>query len=140
MTSYAVNLAATVNRVSESPIKAVVTTPHRAASTVAASMVLPVPNPYYAHSAYEQTQFNRRIRFVNVPAQCTIRIYNLAGQLVQTLEKNDPSTSVLEWNVQTRNGLPVGSGVYVYHVKSPGAGEAMGRIVIFVEKERLNNY
>ena len=104
-----------------------------------AGQVRPVPNPYYAHSTYELTQFARRIRFLNVPPQATIRIYNLAGQLIRTLEKNDPSTSVLEWDVHTENGLPVGSGVYVYHVKTPG-GETIGRLVVLMEKERLNNF
>jgi hypothetical protein len=140
VTSYAVNLAAPANKVLESPIKAVEVMPQRHTSAVEPSMIRAVPNPYYAHSAYEQNQFSRRIRFVNLPAQCTVRIYNLAGQLVRTLEKNDPSTSVLEWDVETRNQLPVGSGVYIYHVASPGGGSVIGRLVVFMEKERLNNF
>lgn len=140
VTSYAVNETAPANKVLESPLEAVVARPQRAAGSVPASLVLPVPNPYYAHSAYEQNQFARRIRFVNCPARCTIRIYNLAGQLVRTLEKDDPSTSVLEWDIQTRNGLPVGSGIYVYHVETPGEGAVIGRLVVYMEKERLNNF
>ncbi len=140
VTAYAVNPSAVpAVRVLESSLKATVVRPQRAASTVTAGQVRPVPNPYYAHSAYELTQFARRIRFLNVPPQATIRIYNLAGQLIRTLEKNDPSTSVLEWDVHTDNGLPVGSGVYVYHVKTPG-GDSVGRLVVLMEKERLNNF
>jgi hypothetical protein len=30
--------------------------------------------------------------------------------------------------------------VYIYHVKSPGGGETVGRLVVFMEKERLNNF
>ncbi|HEY6196491.1 MAG TPA: T9SS type A sorting domain-containing protein [Candidatus Eisenbacteria bacterium] len=140
VTAYAVNPSAVpAVRVLESSLKATVVRPQRAASTVTAGQVRPVPNPYYAHSAYELTQFARRIRFLNVPPQATIRIYNLAGQLIRTLEKNDPSTSVLEWDIHTDNGLPVGSGVYVYHVKTPG-GDSVGRLVVLMEKERLNNF
>ena len=140
VTSYAVNPVASANKVLESPLKAVQAMPQRSAASVKASQVRAVPNPYFAHSAYEQTQFNRRIRFLNCPAQCKIRIYNLAGQLIRTLEKDDPSTSVIEWDILTRNSLPVGSGIYIYHVEAPGAGESIGRVVVFMEKERLNNF
>lgn len=99
-----------------------------------------VPNPYYAHSSYELNQFSRKIRFVNMPEQCTVRIFNLAGQLVRTLRKTDASTSILEWDVETENALPVGSGVYVFHVEVPGVGEYIGRLVVFMEKERLNSF
>lgn len=99
-----------------------------------------VPNPYYGRSNYERNQFNRQIRFMNLPAVCTIRIFNLSGDLVRTLNKSDAQTSVLTWNAETENQLPVGSGVYIYQVDAPGAGRAFGRMVVFTEKERLNNF
>jgi hypothetical protein len=98
-----------------------------------------VPNPYYAHSAYELSQLNRIVKFINLPETATIKIYNLAGDLVQTLQKTDPNSSVLEWDLLTVNRLPVASGVYVYHIEVPGAGSTNGKMVIFMEKERLSN-
>ena len=129
-----------MNRVLESPIEANIISPQRSTTGLAAASVKAVPNPYYAHSAYELSQFDRKIKFLNCPAQCTIRIYNLSGQLVRTLVKNDPSTSVLDWDIQTKNGLPVGSGVYVFPVHSSDGSEAVGRLVVFMEKERLNSF
>jgi hypothetical protein len=105
----------------------------------ALSRVRVVPNPYYTRSRYEQSQFGRVIRFINMPERATVRIYNLAGELVRTLHKDDASSSVLTWDVQTENRLPVASGVYVYHVEAPGVGTTFGRLVVFMEKERLNN-
>ncbi len=99
-----------------------------------------VPNPYYNRSTYELSQFNRMIRFINLPELCTIRIFSLSGQLVRTLRKTDATTSVYTWDVQTENGLPVASGVYVYHIDAPGVGSTYGRLVVFMEKERLNTY
>jgi hypothetical protein len=99
-----------------------------------------VPNPYYARSTYESDQFNRIVRFMNLPASCTIRIFTLSGQLVRTLEKNDPSTSVLNWDLETFNDLPVASGMYLYQVEAPGIGATRGRMVVFMEKERLTNF
>ena len=99
-----------------------------------------VPNPYYAHSTYELDQFNRKLRFMNLPERCKIRIYNLAGQLVRTLDKTDATTSIVTWDLFTENQLPIGSGVYIFHVEAPGVGEHTGRVVVFMEKERLNSF
>src|SRR5882762_4398468 len=99
-----------------------------------------VPTPYYNRSRYETSQFNRVIRFMNLPETCTIRIFNLAGELVRTLEKSDPNSSVLTWDLQTERQLPVASGVYVYHVDAGASGSTFGRVVVFMEKERLNNF
>jgi len=99
-----------------------------------------VPNPYYSRSAYEASQFARVVRFMNLPAQCKVRIFTLAGQLVRTLSKDDPSSSLLNWNLLTENGLPVASGVYLYQVESNGIGQTTGRMVVFMETERLNNF
>ena len=98
-----------------------------------------VPNPYYTRSRYELNQFNRVVRFMNMPEVCTVRIFNLAGELVRTLSKTDPSTSILSWDLLTENRLPVASGVYIYHIEVPGAGSTVGRMVVFMEKERLNS-
>lgn len=99
-----------------------------------------VPNPYFNRSRYELSQFNRIVRFINLPEQCTIRIYNLGGDLVRTLQKTDPTSSVLNWDLQTENNLPVASGVYIFHVDAPGVGRTFGRMIVFMEKERLNNF
>jgi hypothetical protein len=99
-----------------------------------------VPNPYYTRSNYELNQFARQIRFMNLPAACTIRIFNLSGDLVRTLRKTDTSTSIFTWDVLTENQLPVGSGVYIYQIDAPGVGQTHGRMIVFMEKERLNNF
>jgi hypothetical protein len=104
------------------------------------SRIRAVPNPYYTRSNYELNKFNRIMRFVNLPEACTVRIFNLGGDLVRTLRKTDQTTSVLDWDLETENGLPVGSGVYIYHVDAAGAGSTFGRIAVFMETERLNNF
>lgn len=99
-----------------------------------------VPNPYYNRSRYELNSFNRVIRFINLPETCTIRIFSLAGDLVRTMQKTDRTTSILDWNALTDNQLPVASGVYIYHIDAPGVGSTFGRMVVFMEKEKLNNF
>ncbi len=103
------------------------------------SQVRAVPNPYFTRSRYEADQFNRVLKFTHLPERCTIRIFTLAGDLVRTLQKND-TTSLLEWDLETENQIPVGSGVYIFHVDAPGAGTTTGKFIVFMEKERLNNF
>jgi hypothetical protein len=109
--------------------------------------VLAVPNPYYAHSSYELTQFDRVIKFTNIPASrnVTIRIFNLAGDLVRTIRRSasagdDMSRAEIQWDLNTDNRLPVGSGVYIYRVDVQGVGSKTDRLAVFVEKERLDNF
>lgn len=111
------------------------------------SQIRVVPNPYYAHSAYEMNQFEHVVKFTRVPPRCTVRIFNLAGDLVRTLEKGPENTqnSFLEWDLLTERRLPVGSGVYIYHIEGKDAagkvlGTTHGRVAIFIEKERLNTF
>lgn len=103
--------------------------------------VHPVPNPYYNVSDLELDQFRRIIKFVNMPAaRTTVRIFNLAGDLVRTLVKADPATSELTWDVLTENGIPVASGLYIYHVEAEGLGTKVGKLAVFTEVEQLNTY
>ncbi|HYM82262.1 MAG TPA: hypothetical protein VEY91_12740 [Candidatus Limnocylindria bacterium] len=99
-----------------------------------------VPNPYYNRSRYELNQFARVIRFINMPELATVRLFNLGGELVRTLNKTDASSSVLDWDLLTAAQLPVASGVYIFHVESSTGETSFGRLVVFMEKERLNNF
>ncbi|MEW5702642.1 MAG: hypothetical protein AB1792_10480 [Candidatus Zixiibacteriota bacterium] len=100
-----------------------------------------VPNPYYNVTALEVDQFNRVLKFVNVPAaKTTIRIFNLAGDLVRTLVKDDPGSAEIVWDVLTETGLPVASGLYIYHVEAEGLGTKIGKVAVFTEVEQLNTY
>jgi len=94
-----------------------------------------VPNPYVAYSIFEEPARlpNRRgekvLQFRNLPKECTIRIYTIAGELVHTLYKNDDS-SILNWDLLSYEGMRVAYGVYIYHVEAPGIGEKIGRFAV----------
>jgi hypothetical protein len=94
------------------------------------------PNPYVAATNQEPTNpFNegrgeRRITFNHLPDHCTIRIYTVRGDLVETIEHNagiDDGTE--NWDLRTRDGLNAAYGVYLYHVESP-YGEKTGRFAV----------
>ncbi|MGB0250307.1 MAG: hypothetical protein ACPF91_09740, partial [Flavobacteriales bacterium] len=58
-----------------------------------------VPNPYYAYSQYETNKLDNRVKIVNLPEVCTVRIYNLSGTLIRTYDKADPLTYI-DWDLK----------------------------------------
>lgn len=88
----------------------------------ALALINVVPNPYYAYSEYETGQLDNRIKITNLPENCTISIYNMAGTLMRRFEKGDPKTS-LDWDLKNAANVPVASGVYLIHIKVPDVGE-----------------
>lgn len=97
-----------------------------------------VPNPYFAKSTYEPDQFNRVLKFTHLPEKCKIRIFNLAGDLIQTIDKDDPSP-VYDWNMENESEIPIASGIYVWYLESE-FGETYGKMAIFREEERVRDY
>ncbi len=92
--------------------------------------IMVVPNPYIVTSAYEQEKygFQKKLQFQKLPDNCTIRIYNIAGDLVRTL--NHTSGSIETWNIQNENEQEVSFGVYIFHVDSPGIGNYIGKFAL----------
>jgi len=104
-------------------------------ATSALDQICVVPNPYVAYSGVEQpgpTALRRgepKLQFRNLPPQCTIRIYTMIGELVDTIEKND-GTSYADWHLLSYEGQRLAFGVYLYHVDVPGVGEKIGRFAL----------
>jgi hypothetical protein len=101
-----------------------------------------VPNPYYAFSIYEGDQFDRQVRFLGVPDEFTIKIFNIAGDMIRTLSSTDKTSgnSWMEWNLTTDQGSPVAGGIYIWYLEAPGIGTKHGKMAIFPEVEQLNTY
>ena len=96
-----------------------------------------VPNPYVATSRFEPSnpylvgRGERRIYFMNLPPECTIRIYTITGELVQTLTHDSSVDDGQEaWDLTSRDGMDVAYGVYLFHVDAPGVGETVGRFAL----------
>jgi hypothetical protein len=103
--------------------------------------VMVYPNPYrvdgqYADNKYEPGGiYGKRIRFVNLPPRCTIRIYTLDGDLVQTIDHemdpHDLEATTHWWNLVSRNSQAVVSGIYLFSVEDKDSGEnQVGKFVI----------
>lgn len=114
-----------------------------------------IPNPYIGSSKFDGRYDNdkkgdksRRLWFVNLPERCTIRIYTMAGDLVQTL-KHDGETQtdiitvskaattgiaasgIHSWDLLTRNNQITAPGVYLFSVENKADDKIkVGKFVI----------
>jgi hypothetical protein len=87
-----------------------------------------VPNPYLAHADWETNEGIRKIQFTHLPDICTIRIYTLTGDLVQTIGHND-GTGTQDWDLLSANQQGIAPGIYYYNVESK-YGNKVGKFVV----------
>jgi hypothetical protein len=75
--------------------------------------------------------FTRHVDFFGLPrTHSTIRIYTLAGDLVQVIDHDGSSgNGEAAWNLISRNGQDVQSGIYLFTVES-SAGHQVGKFVL----------
>jgi hypothetical protein len=120
-----------------------------------------VPNPYYAYSEYETSQFDNKIKITNLPNICTVSIYTVNGTLVRTLTKDTKNSpynngdsslgssttdrntafdSAIDWDLKNSYGIPIASGAYIIHIKADGIGEKIIKWFGVLRPLDLSNY
>ena len=109
--------------------------------------IIVVPNPYirggqpagWDLNPSDRDPTGTKIAFANLPLdRCEVKIYTLAGDLVQSLN-HDPAfqaalgretnSGTVFWNLISRNGQDIVSGVYLYSVAC-GSRTKVGRFVV----------
>ncbi len=119
--------------------------------------IIVYPNPYRADGRYAESGFEgrdyvdnegklisqsglnddrtRSIHFMNLPHECTIRIFSIDGDLIRIINHDvppdHPQSGHERWDMITRNTQPVVSGIYYYSVESE-TGSWIGKIVIIM--------
>ncbi len=96
-----------------------------------------VPNPYVATNELEprnpfsrSERGDRRLYFANVPRACTIRIYTIAGELVDTIEHNSSlDNGKVFWDLRTKDNMNIAYGLYLFHVDSD-EGSFIGKFAV----------
>ena len=104
------------------------------------SMVNIAPNPYYAYSPYETSQFTQRVKITNLPGSCTVTIFSLDGRFIREFKRDEVGVDYkaagrsnpanltgqiypdIEWDLKNSRGIPVASGVYLVHIVSEELG------------------
>ncbi|MBU0763216.1 MAG: hypothetical protein KJ607_00110 [Bacteroidetes bacterium] len=105
----------------------------------ALEMVKIVPNPYYGHNSYEESQLDYKVKFTNLPESCTISIFSVNGTLIRRIVKDNELT-IEEWNMKNEYGILIASGVYIIHVDAPGIGEKVLKWMVAVRQMDMNNF
>ncbi|MFI5371857.1 MAG: hypothetical protein ACHQ52_09885 [Candidatus Eisenbacteria bacterium] len=108
----------------------------RAAARDVSGSVWVVPNPYRASADWELPTVpgdtrTHHVDFMGLPrAQCRIRIWTLAGDLVAELRHDGRNgDGQAAWDLISRNGQDVVSGIYVFTLDSD-LGTQTGRFVV----------
>jgi hypothetical protein len=94
------------------------------------------PNPYIGAAEWERSsgqvgRGERKIYFYNLPRVCTIRIFNVRGELINTLNHDGAlDDGAISWDLRTANNEDIAYGVYFYHVSAEGIGEYVDKFAI----------
>jgi len=100
-----------------------------------------VPNPYIGSANWElwspSLVRENKIAFMNLPGECTIDIYTLAGEWVDRIEYNDDKYGAAYWDLSNysrsgRPGLKISSGVYIYRISTPDGQELVDKFAIIL--------
>ncbi|MCE2441197.1 MAG: hypothetical protein J4F39_17460 [Candidatus Latescibacteria bacterium] len=91
--------------------------------------IVVVPNPYMANGTNEYGG-GLKVRFVNVPSNSFIYIFNTAGQLIQVLRQKGISSSETSWTGRPYSTIRalVGPGIYFYAVHGVEGSAGAGKI------------
>ncbi|HEC78525.1 MAG TPA: hypothetical protein ENI34_05200 [candidate division WOR-3 bacterium] len=101
-----------------------------------------VPNPFLVYNEWSTSLDAPKIRFINLPSECTIRIFTLNGELIKTLRHHHTAMSSETgesvkggvggdewWNLISETNHEVASGIYIFHIDSD-IGEQVGKFVV----------
>jgi hypothetical protein len=80
------------------------------------------------------------VTFSHLPDKATIRIFNLAGVLVKTINK-DNQDQFQRWDLANESGLPVASGLYIAYIEMPDIGTTkILKVAIIQEQQILDRF
>jgi hypothetical protein len=81
------------------------------------------------------------VTFNHLPANATIRIFNLAGIQVRKIERTGASSQFERWDLTNEREIPVASGMYIAYIDMPDQGkEKVLKLMIVQPQENLRFY
>ena len=91
-----------------------------------------VPNPYNISANPNTLRYvgePNQIGFLNIPPQCTIKIYTELGQLIKTIQHTNGSGDEY-WDCTTSSDQIVVSGLYIVVFQTPQGQTAIKKFVV----------
>ena len=108
--------------------------------TLALDKINVFPNPYYAYNELAISPYDQYVTFTHLPAKATIKIFNLAGILVNTIEHDNAASQFEKWDLTNASDIPVGSGMYIAHIDMPDEGAQKILKVMVVQNKQILEY
>ncbi|MEW5797772.1 MAG: hypothetical protein AB1728_02090 [Bacteroidota bacterium] len=90
-----------------------------------------VPNPYFISHKAQVTTDVPRLFFNNLPPKCTIRIYNVAGDLIKVIEHTSGSSRA-EWDLLSDGRQKVASQLLLAHIETPDGASTIVKFSVIV--------
>ena len=87
------------------------------------------PNPFREISGFPTQGSENSIVWTRLPGRCTIRIYTSSGEIVKTIEHDNPELGEEVWDQLSDARLQVAPGIYFWTVTS-NVGNAKGTLLI----------
>ena len=90
------------------------------------------PNPFFLTSGFSGPgDVDNKIAFYGLPKVATIRIYSMAGQLVNVIHhKSNSYTNIPEYYSITRNNQRIAAGIYFFVVTTPEGKTSKGKFIV----------
>ncbi len=99
-----------------------------------------VPNPYLVRNEWERHRDFSKLKFINLPRECKIYIYNLAGDLVRVISHNDTRADIgsvpgqfggdEDWDLLNSAKQRVAPGIYIFYVEANDGRSQVGKFVL----------
>ncbi len=88
------------------------------------------PNPYKVQAPHD-VGLEHKVLFYNLPMNTKITIFDLSGQIMDVIEYYgyDPQNGTVFWDMFTKDGPEVQSGLYIWVAQYPG-GQQTGYLAI----------
>ena len=82
------------------------------------------PNPY-KRAAFHDVVPEHKLLFYNLPLQCDVTIFDVAGMLVDKVEflATDEANGTYFWDMHSKNGNEVASGLYIWVAEYEGGSQ-----------------
>lgn len=95
-----------------------------------------VPNPYLGSATWEIEDYESKIFFTHLPEKCSIYIYSLMGDHINTINHNLPGDSTPDnsgdeaWDMISKNNQSIVSGLYIYRIITESGRELVGKFAV----------
>ncbi len=97
------------------------------------------PNPFYGLAKMDTQNNDKFVTFTHLPQRAVIKIFNVSGQIVRTIEKDSPGKTV-KWDLSNNNGFIVAGGMYVALVELPESGKTKILKLIVIPSSSLPQF